>query len=203
MVKRGIPEFRNCNGNGNGTECSVTAVKNGVMVYGTAIDVGYIILSMIKFIASVRMKRLRSSLVSSRELLRIAARGSDRRSECRMDEDYIVLHSSDSDGDRRDSESDEAACRSPTRRPMVSDEEAHGSAPRGELTFSDADSDEEARGSSTRGELIISDSDSDEEGCGYGSNEPIILDSDSDSDLETNYEEPASKKTRFVNNYLN
>ena len=99
MVKRGIPEFRNCNGNGNGTECSVTAVKNGVMVYGTAIDVGYIILSMIKFIASVRMKRLRSSLVSSRELLRIAARGSDRRSECRMDEDYIVLHSSDSDGD--------------------------------------------------------------------------------------------------------
>ena len=36
MVKRGIPEFRaefrNCNGNGNGTECSVTAVKNGVMV---------------------------------------------------------------------------------------------------------------------------------------------------------------------------
>ena len=86
---------------------------------------------------------------------------------------------------------------------MVSDEEAHGSAPRGELTFSDADSDEEARGSSTRGELIISDSDSDEEGCGYGSNEPIILDSDSDSDLETNYEEPASKKTRFVNNYLN
>ena len=181
------------------------------MVYGTAIDVGYIILSMIKFIASVRMKRLRSSLVSSRELLRIAARGSDRRSECRMDEDYIVLHSSDSDGDRRDCESDEAACGSPTRRPMVSDEEAHGSAPRGELTFSDADSDEEARGSSTRGELIISDSDSDEEargsstrgeltfsdadsdeeGCGYGSNEPIILDSDSDSDLETNYGEPA------------
>ena len=152
------------------------------MVYGTAIDVGYIILSMIKFIASVRMKRLRSSLVSSRELLRIAARGSERRIECRMDEDYIVLHSSDSDGDRRDSESDEAACGSPTRRPMVSDEEAHGSAPRGELTFSD---------------------DSDEEGCGYGSNEPIILDSDSDSDLETNYGEPASKKTRFVNNYLN
>ena len=151
------------------------------MVYGTAIDVGYIILSMIKFLASVRMKRLRSSLVSSRELLRIAARRSDRRSECRMDEDYIVLHSSDSDGDRRDSESDEAACGSPTRRPMVIDEEAHGSAPRGELTFSDADSDEEARGSSTRGELIISDSDSDEEGCGYGSNEPIILDSDSDS----------------------
>ena len=99
------------------------------------------------------MKRLRSRLVSSRELLRIAARGSDRRSECRMDEDYIVLHSSDSDGDRRDSESDEAACGSPTRRPMVSDEEAHGSAPRGELTFSDADSDEEARGSSTRGSL--------------------------------------------------
>ena len=177
--------------------------KNGVMVYGTAIDVGYIILSMIKFISSVRMKRLRSSLVSSCELLRIAARRSDRRSECRMDEDYIVLHSSDSDGDRRDSESDEAACGSPTRRPMVSDEEAHGSAPRGELTFSNADSDEEARGSSTRGELIISDSDSDEEGCGYGSNEPIILDSDSDSDLETNYGEPASKKTRFVNNYLN
>ena len=124
------------------------------MVYGTAIDVGYIILSMIKFIASVRMKRLRSSLVSSRELLRIAARGSERRIECRMDEDYIVLHSSDSDGDRRDSESDEAACGSPTRRPMVSDEEAHGFAPRGELTFSD-DSDEEARGSSTRGSLSL------------------------------------------------
>ena len=168
--------------------------KNGVMVYGTAIDV-------IKFIASVRMKRLRSSLVSSRELLRIAARGSDRRSECRMDEDYIVLHSSDSDGDRRDSESDEAACGSPTRRPMVSGEEAHGSAPRGELTFSDADSDEEARGSSTRGELIISDSDSDEEGCGYGSNELIILDSDSDSDLETNYGEPASTQSQLRHDY--
>ena len=89
------------------------------MVYGTAIDVGYIILSMIKFIASVRMKQLRSSLVSSRELLRIAARGSERRIECRMDEDYIVLQASDSDGDRRDSESDEAALR-------ISYKEAYG-----------------------------------------------------------------------------